>query len=81
MRTEIIQGEETPKQEIDWNVIQLVKSKHDTIVLTTGEHGISFFSGIQITTNLDEDGGHYTTCWDKKEYEAVTEPITIKFIQ
>lgn len=82
MRTEIIQGDEAPKQETDWNIIQLVKSKHNTIVLTTGEHGLSFFSGIKISTNFDNDNvGHYTNFWAKSEYETVTEPITIKFIQ
>lgn len=62
---------------IDWSKAgQLVKSEN-VVVMTTGEHIDSMFSGYALTDTHYEKG-QFESDWDKKIFTLCTEPVTLK---
>lgn len=77
MKTNIINKKKN-QQSIDWDRIQLVRLKSNgDIVLTTGKHSNTDFSGVKIYSQ--DYGIEYRKIWDKLMFEPVTENITIEF--
>lgn len=70
---------ETKKEEIDWSKPQWVKRKteDDYIVLTTGEHDNTCFTGTALPC-LDHPDGSYSKLWVKEFFTPLTEPLTIE---
>jgi hypothetical protein len=78
MKTEII-GESTQEKEIDWNKKMVVISTlNGDVVLTTGEHNTTDFTGMRIFSN-DYRINDFDECWLKNRFKPVKDTITIKF--
>ena len=80
MKSEIVETPEQPKPEktIDWSNPMVVKSESGTLVLTTGEHSDTSFTG-QVINSDRHPIGEYNSSWNKDSFTPIEEPITITF--
>ncbi len=69
----------TPQQQdIDWGKVMLVKcTEADKVVMTTGEHDGTSFSGMCISGEEIE----YSTRWRKSVFTPLPLPQTITFYE
>lgn len=75
MKVEITQKQ---SKTINWNKVQLVKSrKSELVVLTNGTHSERLFTGTAVNGNFDVRVGTFAAMWVKELFEPFEGTLTI----